>query len=135
MPEHIDLLEDPDGAPYPEEVQVMWEHISDLAVTTTREPTRETVVAALESVFNHQRTEIGTLSEKWLNEADSGEDERYGRIIARTLRSCAGELHEALGGCCGSCEGTGFQYGGDPCWDCRGTGHPHPSVSETREGS
>jgi hypothetical protein len=48
--EHVDILEDPDGAPYPEEVQVMWGHIQDVAVTITREPTRETVVAALESV-------------------------------------------------------------------------------------
>lgn len=48
--EHVDILEDPDGAPYPEEVQVMWDHIQDVTITITREPTRETVVAALESV-------------------------------------------------------------------------------------
>lgn len=48
--EHVDILEDPDGAPYPEEVQVMWNHICDLRLFDDNQPTRETVVAALESV-------------------------------------------------------------------------------------
>lgn len=58
MSEHVDLIEDPYGAPYPEEVQVLWDHICDLAVVTTREPTRETVVAALEAVLDHLRSEV-----------------------------------------------------------------------------
>ena len=48
--EHVDILEDPDGAPYPEEVQAMWNHICDLRLFDDNQPTRETVVAALESV-------------------------------------------------------------------------------------
>lgn len=50
----VDLLEDPDGAPYPDEVQFMWDRIAEVAVVRTTEPTRETVVAALESVRGHR---------------------------------------------------------------------------------
>jgi hypothetical protein len=35
---------------------------------------------------------IEGLAHNWSEEADYGEDERYGRIIARTLRLCATEL-------------------------------------------
>ena len=58
MSEHVDIIEDPDGAPYPEEVQVMWDHICDLAVVKTHEPTRETVVAALEATLNSLRNKV-----------------------------------------------------------------------------
>jgi hypothetical protein len=75
------------------------------------------------------RASMQALVEEWANEADYGEDQRYGRIIARTLRSCADQLHERLGGCCTACKGSGHSYEG-LCWDCRGTGHPHPSANE-----
>lgn len=73
---------------------------------------------------------LKALAEEWWNAAEHGEDERYGRIIGRTLRGCADELHEALGGCCTACKGEGYGYGGEPCWDCRATGHPHPRSGE-----
>lgn len=64
MAEHVDLIEDPDGAPYPEEVQVMWDHICDLAVTVTGEPTRETVVAALEATLGSLRNKVLAIHQK-----------------------------------------------------------------------
>jgi hypothetical protein len=94
--------------------RVMWDKHGKadlLDRATTSEARREALVADLRG-----------LADKWWNEAHCGE-------VDRTLRSCADDLHEALGGCCTACEGTGCIY--DPntsglCWDCRGTGHPHP---------
>jgi hypothetical protein len=76
---------------------------------------------------------VEALANEWWNEAEHGEDERYGRIVGRTLRGCADSLHEVLGGCCTACKGEGYGYGGEPCWDCRGTGHPHPRSDENTE--
>lgn len=56
----VDILEDPDGAPYPEPVQRMWDALGD-AIPCWTEPTRETVVAALESVAAERDATIARL--------------------------------------------------------------------------
>lgn len=58
---------------------------------------------------------VVALAEGWWSEAEYGEDQAFGRIIARVLRSCADGIHESIGGCCSA---------------CRGTGHPHPRAHD-----
>jgi hypothetical protein len=111
---HDAIDEDGDG-----DWAVVWE---TLAALRPRAEAAEAKVRAVE-----------VLADEWWNKAEHGEDERYGRIIARTLRGCADSLHEVLGGCCTACKGEGYGYGGEPCWDCRGTGHPHPRSDENTE--
>jgi hypothetical protein len=45
-----DLLEDPDGAPYPEEVQTLWRDLNDVMGSLINDGTRRQFVEALESV-------------------------------------------------------------------------------------
>ena len=42
------------------------------------------------------RDKIATLTEEWRQSAEAGEDERYGRIIGRTLKQCADEVQELV---------------------------------------
>lgn len=44
------------------------------------------------------RDRVTALVDEWTNAADYGEDGLFGRVIARTLRSCASDLLVALQG-------------------------------------
>jgi hypothetical protein len=62
---------------------------------------------------------VEALADEWDGAADHGEDERYGRIIARTLRGCADDLRKRLGPRpCPKCGGAASWHGDE--WSCYG---------------
>jgi ribosomal protein S27AE len=85
---------------------------------------RELEAALQQSRDDHQGAveklrAVEALADEWDGAADHGEDERYGRIIARTLRGCADDLRKRLGPrLCPKCGGAASWHGDE--WSCYG---------------